>query len=194
MIYNGCSTISLTQFRQIQDSIPNLSCDAMRILCDFELNDEKQMRNIAVEGEWWSERSSIVFESTNFTNCHGRAAANQSKNWPRFPLDLAQQKLDITCRLRIHEKNAQRIQEFWWKWEKVWWKLESKMRVWENLILDFLLDDELWLWSCDCSSFLLWINYIYAAPNLTLITIKLKRWISEEMSLCAFLLFKLFSF
>ena len=131
MIYDAYSTIFPTQFRQIQDLIPNLSCDAMRIPCDFELNDEKQMRNITVEGEWWSKRSSIVFESTNFTNRHGRAAANQSTDWPRFPLDLAQQKFDVTCRLRIHGKTAQRIQESWWKMRKSLVKIGVKNeRVW----------------------------------------------------------------
>lgn len=104
MIYDAYTMIFLTQFDEIQDSISNLSCDAMRIQCDFEFSDEKQMRNIAVEGVWWSERSSIVFESSNFSDCDGRAAANQSTNWPRFLLDLPQQKLDATCRLKIHKK------------------------------------------------------------------------------------------
>lgn len=98
-VYKQQYTKSLTQFEQLQDSIPNLlECSIGSVRLSFGL--QKQMKESVVEGAWSDSWSSNVLGLSRIREagfCHSSIPLP-------FRSNPDQQKLVVTCRFAIHSK------------------------------------------------------------------------------------------
>lgn len=147
MIYNTYSIIFLTQFDEGRWSKSNLSWWQLRCRCDFQLENAKQVRDIAARDAWNVRFSSTMLGSSRISNCHWRTFLLQLRFVSSIDPRTCKQKFHTTHQSRIQQvlvwKLKKNVDERLKKFQYAMWKSERK--IGEIGSFFFCYDSEKWL-------------------------------------------------
>lgn len=134
VIYNKRSTKSLTQFKLLWNSIPNLGEEQYRFRAIWELSGTKQMKRIVQGCSQLLPCSSRFLDQHGFLDCYGRRKFRSSSILSPIAFVLPQQHFKITCKFRIYKKICFQLMNSWWILQKIsqklWAKDERNERMW----------------------------------------------------------------
>lgn len=153
MIYNTYSIIFLTQFDERRWSKSNLSWWQLRCRCDFQLENAKQVRDIAARDAWNVRFSSTVLYPSGIFSCHGARTCFNGEEPSRifhfFPSKTCKQRFNSQHNWWIRRELSPRSMEIVQLMQRVYWSFWAKLREKREFQFWIFCYDEKWLCHCD---------------------------------------------